>query len=64
MLLADVEVDALAVDVLEELFWFAKLAWSNCNSCVCEPKPEIDIDMGLPSNLAATIELIALRKSK
>ena len=48
VLLADVEVDALAVDVSEALFWFAKLAWSSRNNWVCELKPETDIDMVCP----------------
>ncbi len=63
-LLADVEIDALAVDVSEELLWLAKLAWSSRNNCVCELKPEMDIDIGLPPNVDATIVPIGLRKGK
>jgi hypothetical protein len=48
VLLADVEVDVLAVDVLEELLWLVKLASSSRNNWACELKPEMDIDMVCP----------------
>lgn len=47
-LLADVEIDALVVDVSEELLWLARLAWSSRNNWACELKPEMDIDMVCP----------------
>jgi hypothetical protein len=47
-LLADVEVEALALVVSEELFWLAKLAWSSRNNWACELMPEMDIDMVCP----------------
>jgi hypothetical protein len=38
----------LAVDVLEELLWLAKLASSSRSNWACELKPEMDIDMVCP----------------
>jgi hypothetical protein len=64
VLLADVDVDALAVDVSDELLWLAKLAWSSRSNWVCELKPEMDIDIGLPPTVAATLVPIALKKCK
>jgi hypothetical protein len=63
VLLADVDVDALAVDVSDELLWLAKLAWSSRSNWVCELKPEMDIDMVCPT-VAATIVPVALKKCK
>jgi hypothetical protein len=57
-LLADAEVEALALVVSEELLWLAKLACSSRNSWACELKPETVIDMVCPqtSSPALTIQ--------
>jgi hypothetical protein len=46
--LADAEVDALVLELSEELLWLAQVAWSSCNNWACELKPEMDIDMVCP----------------
>jgi hypothetical protein len=51
----DAEVDVLVLDVLEEVFWLAQVDWSSFNNCACELKPETDIDMVCPPNLAALV---------
>ena len=46
--LADAEVDALVLELSEELFWLAQFASSSRSNWACELKPETDIDMVCP----------------
>ncbi len=61
VLLADADVEALALVVSEELFWLARLAWSSRNNCDWELKPEMDIDMVCPQTLPQELTPITLR---